>query len=228
MKVNIAIDGPSGAGKSTISKELAKRLGYTFINSGSAYRAVAYNANKLGIESHDTEKIIQSLEPGMIELKPNDVTLLKGVDISRDIRADYISKITPTVAKIPEVREFVVDFIQHMTLKSKGYIIDGRDTTFKIMPHAEVKIFLWASEEERARRRLEQNQALGYNTDFQEVLYEVKLRDAQDMNRAIDPLHKTADAIYVDCTEMTLEEVLDHILQIINNKIKTLQGGNNA
>ncbi|MHA0272969.1 (d)CMP kinase [Mycoplasma sp. 48589B] len=228
MKVNIAIDGPSGAGKSTISKEIARRLGYTFINSGSAYRAVAYNANKQGIESHETDKIIASLEPGMIELKPNDVTLLRGVDISHDIRADYISKITPTVAKIPQVREFVVDFIQKMTLKSKGYIIDGRDTTFKIMPHAEVKIFLWASEEERARRRLEQNQALGYNTDFQEVLYEVKLRDAQDMNRAIDPLHRTEDAIYVDCTDMNLEEVLDHILQIIDNKIKTLQGGKNA
>ncbi|SJZ54675.1 (d)CMP kinase [Mycoplasmopsis verecunda] len=224
MKVNIAIDGPSGAGKSTISKELAKRLGYTFINSGSVYRAIAYNANKKGIESHDTVNIIDSLEKGMIKLMPNDITLLRGVDISHDIRADYISKITPTVAKIPEVREFAVDFIQHMTRKHKGYIIDGRDTTFKIMPHAEVKIFLWASEEERARRRLEQNQALGYNTNFEEVLYEVKLRDAQDMNRAIDPLHKTADAILVDCTEMTPEEVINHILDIVANKIKQLEG----
>ncbi|WLP85709.1 (d)CMP kinase [Mycoplasma seminis] len=225
MKVNIAIDGPSGAGKSTISKELAKRLKYTFINSGSVYRAIAYNANKLGIESHDTANIINSLEEGMIQLLPNDVTMLRGVDISHEIRADYISKITPTIAKIPEVREFVVSLIQHMTLKHKGYICDGRDTTFKIMPHAEVKIFLWASEEERARRRLEQNQALGYNTNFEEVLYEVKLRDAQDMNRPIDPLHRTPDSIYIDCTEMTFEEVMDYVMNIVQERAK---GGTNA
>ncbi|QNM93936.1 (d)CMP kinase [Mycoplasma sp. Pen4] len=222
MKVNIAIDGPSGAGKSTISKEIAKRLGYMFINSGSVYRAIAYNANKKGIESHETEKIIDSLEIGMIKLLLGDVTLLRGQDISHEIRADYISKITPTIAKIPEVRNYVVDLIQHMTLKNKGYIIDGRDTTFKIMPHAEVKIFLWASEEERARRRLEQNHALGYNTDFDEVLYEVKLRDAQDMNRKVDPLHKTEDSTYIDCTNMEFEEVVDHILKLVDDTVKQI------
>ncbi|AKA50193.1 (d)CMP kinase [Mycoplasmopsis gallinacea] len=220
MKVNIAIDGPSGAGKSTVSKQLAEKLNYTFINSGSIYRAVALNAINAGADLKNHDQVISTLELGMVKLRENDTVFLKGEDVSLKIRAEYVSQSAATVAKIQEVRNFVVDFIQHMTKKSKGFIIDGRDTTFRIMPHAEVKIFLWADPEERAKRRWQQNKQLGYETNFEEVLYDVKKRDAQDMNREVDPLHKTEDSILIDCTHMTREEVIDKIVEIVNSKIK--------
>ncbi|RIV16399.1 (d)CMP kinase [Mycoplasmopsis gallopavonis] len=218
-KVNIAIDGPSGAGKSTVANEIATRLGYTFINSGSVYRAIAYNAVQQGIETIDKEGVIASLRPDMISLDCDDKIFLDGEDISKKIRAEYISQITPNVAKIPEVRAYVVDLVQHMTKKRKGFIIDGRDTTFKLMPHAEVKIFLWADPEERARRRWNQNKILGFETDYNEVLYDVKKRDAQDMNREVDPLHKTEDSVLIDCTKMNQEEVIEAIIDLVNQKV---------
>ncbi|WAM04947.1 (d)CMP kinase [Mycoplasmopsis cynos] len=218
MKVNIAIDGPSGVGKSTVSKEIARRYGYTFINSGSVYRAIAKNVVDKGVDSRDVENVIKTLEVGMIKLLENDRIELYGNDVSHQIRADYISQITPNIAKIPEVRQFVVDYIQFMTKKRKIYIIDGRDTTFKITPHAEVKVFLWAEEKKSSRRRMLQNQELGYNTGFNEVLYDVKKRDEMDMNRAVDPLHKTEDSTYIDCTDLTIEEVIDKIIDLVNLK----------
>ncbi|VEU63290.1 (d)CMP kinase [Mycoplasmopsis bovirhinis] len=218
MKVNIAIDGPSGVGKSTVAKELAKILNYTFINSGSIYRAIAKNAIDKGIDTRDSANVITTLEDGMIKLLDNDKIELYGQEVSLKLRADYISQVTPNVAKIPQVRNFVVNQIQKITNHCKGYIIDGRDTTFKIMPHAEVKIFLWASPEERARRRLAQNKELGYNVNFNEVLLEIKKRDEQDMNREIDPLHKTEDSIFIDCSNLSLEELIAEILTIVNSK----------
>ncbi|WP_322902379.1 (d)CMP kinase [Mycoplasmopsis felis] len=218
-KVNIAIDGPSGVGKSTVSKEIAKRLGYNFINSGSVYRAIAKNVVDNKVDSRDDKGVIATLKEGMIKLLDGDKIELNGIEISKDIRADYISQITPNVAKIPEVRQFVVNYLQQMTKRKKGYIIDGRDTTFRIMPHAEVKIFLWAQAEERAKRRVKQNAELGFNTEYKEILYEVKKRDEQDMNRDFDPLHKTEDAVYIDCTELTIEEVVQKIINLVNERI---------
>ncbi|WP_036430566.1 (d)CMP kinase [Mycoplasmopsis felis] len=218
-KVNIAIDGPSGVGKSTVSKEIAKRLGYNFINSGSVYRAIAKNVVDNKVDSRDDKGVIATLKEGMIKLLDGDKIELNGIEISKDIRADYISQITPNVAKIPEVRQFVVNYLQQMTKRKKGYIIDGRDTTFRIMPHAEVKIFLWAQAEERAKRRVKQNAELGFNTEYKEILYEVQKRDEQDMNRDFDPLHKTEDAVYIDCTELTIEEVVQKIIDLVNERI---------
>ncbi|UWV76917.1 (d)CMP kinase [Mycoplasmopsis cynos] len=144
MKVNIAIDGPSGVGKSTVSKEIARRYGYTFINSGSVYRAIAKNVVDKGVDSRDVENVIKTLEVGMIKLLENDRIELYGNDVSHQIRADYISQITPNIAKIPEVQPICSRLYSIYDKKEKIYIIDGRDTTFKIMPHAEVKVFLWA------------------------------------------------------------------------------------
>ncbi|TDV24380.1 cytidylate kinase [Mycoplasmopsis mustelae] len=220
MKVNIAIDGPSGVGKSTVSKEIASRYGFKFINSGSVYRAIAKNIIDNGVDSRDEGAVINTLKNCEIKLLENDQIELNGENITKAIRTDYISQITPSVAKIPEVREFVVNYIQQMTKENKGYIIDGRDTTFKIMPHAEVKIFLWAEEEERARRRMQQNIELGYKTAFNEVLYDVRKRDEQDMNREADPLHKTEDAVYIDCTELNINEVIAKIMQLVIERTK--------
>ncbi|WP_406614186.1 (d)CMP kinase [Mycoplasma corogypsi] len=221
-KVNIAIDGPCGAGKSTVAKKIAEKLGYTFINSGSVYRAIAYNVIENKIDSTSIDEIIASLATANIELHADDIVCLNGTDISKNIREDYISQITPNIAKIQQVRDFVVELIQHMTNKSKGFIVDGRDTTFKLMPHAEVKIFLWAEPEERARRRWMQNKELGFESNYDEVLYDVKKRDAQDMNREIDPLHKTEDSELIDCTHMTQYEVIDAIIDLVNKKLEGL------
>ncbi|VEU75998.1 (d)CMP kinase [Mycoplasmopsis columboralis] len=220
MKVNIAIDGPGGAGKSTVSKAIADRLKYTFINSGSVYRAIAYNALKEGVNLKNKDEVLLTLQHGMIELAPEENVLLKGENVTKIIRNENVSLAAATVAKIQEVRDFVVEFIQEMTKKEKGFIIDGRDTTFKIMPHAEVKIFLWADAKERARRRYEQHQKMGYETSYEEVLYDIKQRDAQDMNREIDPLHKTEDSVLIDCTDMEFEEVIMKIIDLVDEKIK--------
>ncbi|WP_334687092.1 (d)CMP kinase [Mycoplasmopsis felis] len=122
-KVNIAIDGPSGVGKSTVSKEIAKRLGYNFINSGSVYRAIAKNVVDNKVDSRDDKGVIATLKEGMIKLLDGDKIELNGIEISKDIRADYISQITPNVAKIPEVHQFVVNYLQQMTKRKKVILL---------------------------------------------------------------------------------------------------------
>lgn len=220
-KINIAIDGPSGAGKSSVSTEVAKRLGYTFINTGSFYRAVAYNAIELNIEVDNQQAVVESLqtlESNAIEIDDKEQIFLRKKNISIDIRADKISKLASKIAAYKEVREFVVALIQNITKTGKGYIMDGRDTTFRIMPFAETKIFLTASPEERAKRRLKQNEKLGYNTNFEIVLSEVKERDYQDTHRSTDPLHKVADAIEIDCTNMSFDQVVDKVIEIVEKE----------
>ncbi|AAZ43563.2 (d)CMP kinase [Mycoplasmopsis synoviae] len=215
LKVNIAIDGPSGVGKSTVSKLIAKKLNYTFINSGSIYRTIAYHVIKNDIDINNEKDVISSLDSLEFSLSKNEELFYKGENITLILRSEQISISTPVVSKIPEVREFVTSYIQKMTKGKKGFIIDGRDTTFKVMPHADVKIFLWATAEERAQRRVDQNHQLGYNSNYDEVLYEIKKRDHQDMNREHDPLHKTEDSILIDCTNMKIDEVVNKIISLI-------------
>lgn len=169
LKVNIAIDGPSGVGKSTVSKLIAKKLNYTFINSGSIYRTIAYHVIKNDIDINNEKDVISSLDSLEFSLSKNEELFYKGENITLILRSEQISISTPVVSKIPEVRKFVTSYIQKMTKGKKGFIIDGRDTTFKVMPHADVKIFLWATAEERAQRRVDQNHQLGYNSNYDEV-----------------------------------------------------------
>ncbi|WP_027334965.1 (d)CMP kinase [Mycoplasmopsis felifaucium] len=218
-KINIAIDGPCGAGKSTVSKEIAKRLHYTFINSGSVYRAIALNAYQKGINFDDTVKIVGSLKDIKITIDENEHIYLDGVDVSHVIRDDIISKGASTIAQYHSVREYVVNFIQAVTKANKGFIMDGRDTTFKLMPNAELKIFLNATPEERARRRMIQNKEQGFETDFNIVLREVIARDYQDTHRETDPLHKVSDAIEIDCTLMDFDEVVEEIIRLAKERI---------
>ncbi|WP_334686792.1 (d)CMP kinase [Mycoplasmopsis felis] len=193
-------------------------MGYNFINSGSVYRAIAKNVVDNKVDSRDDKGVIATLKEGMIKLLDGDKIELNGIEISKDIRADYISQITPNVAKIPEVRQFVVNYLQQMTKRKKGYIIDGRDTTFRITPTLKLKYF-YGNLEERAKRRVKQNAELGFNTEYKEILYEVQKRDEQDMNRDFDPLHKTEDAVYIDCIELTIEEVVQKIIDLVNERI---------
>ncbi|WP_029512600.1 (d)CMP kinase [Mycoplasmopsis iners] len=221
-KINIAIDGPSGAGKSTVSNELARRLGYIFVNTGSFYRAVAYYACNQNVDITNEEAVVKSLETlknnHSITIDDQEHIYLNGENITSEIRADVISKAASKIATYKPVREYVVDTIQAITKANKGYIMDGRDTTFRIMPYAEIKIFLTASPEERTKRRIKQNEELGYNTDFDTVLAEIKARDYQDTHRSMDPLHKVSDAIEIDCTLMGFEKVVETIINLVKEK----------
>ncbi|OAB49092.1 (d)CMP kinase [Mycoplasmopsis gallinarum] len=220
-KINIAIDGPSGAGKSTVAAEIAHRLKYTFINTGSFYRLVAYNALKQNVDVLNEKQVDSILIPDIISIHTDGNLILNNEIINPEVlRDDVISKAASTIAKYKLVRQYVVDIIQHITKKGKGYIMDGRDTTFKIMPYAEVKIFLTAKPEERARRRQLDNAKLGYEQNYEQVLKDVLARDFQDMNRANDPLHKVPDATEIDCTNMTFEQVVNQIIEIVNLKVK--------
>ncbi|MEA4115291.1 (d)CMP kinase [Mycoplasma sp. 744] len=223
-KINIAIDGPSGAGKSTVSNELAKRLGYIFVNTGSFYRTVAYFLLQNEVDILNEEKVVEFLDilnlKHQITIDDKENIYLDNKNITAAIRADLISKASSKIATYKKVREFVVNTIQSITKTNKGYIMDGRDTTFRIMPFAEVKIFLTASSEERTKRRIKQNKELGYETNFDIVLKEIKARDYQDTHREVDPLHKVNDAIEIDCTNMSFENVVETIINIVKQKVE--------
>lgn len=219
-KINIAIDGPSGVGKSTISKYISKNLGYVFINSGSVYRAIAFYLHNKKIDVSNEVNVV-SIFP-RLEIKiSNDDVILNGFDISHQIREQAISKIASIIAKYKQVREYVINYVHNLIKNQKGFVMDGRDTTFRLMPNAEVKIFLWASVESRAQRRLLQDHQMGFNSKYEDVLEDVKKRDFNDMNREVDPLHQTKDAIHIDCTTLNEQQTIDKIIEIIKKAEKT-------
>ncbi|BAW18410.1 cytidylate kinase [Mycoplasmopsis bovigenitalium] len=220
-KINIAIDGPSGAGKSTVSQEVARRLGYTFISSGSVYRAIAFVIHELNIDHKNEQEVNKCLDDKIlnIHLAEGQRIFAGSKDITQLIRADHISKISSDIAIYKDVRKYVVDYIQRITKASKGYIMDGRDTTYRIMPYAEIKIFLTATPEERANRRILQNKELGYETNFDDVLKAVIERDYQDTTRKNDPLMKVEDAKLIDCTDMNFEKVVSTIIEMIKEAV---------
>ncbi|WP_029513468.1 (d)CMP kinase [Mycoplasmopsis primatum] len=218
-KINIAIDGPSGAGKSTVAKEVSKKLNYAFLSSGSIYRAIALNAINKNIDCDDVLAIVDSLQNIDIKVDDKENIYLFGENVSKQIREDLVSKKSSKIAQYPDVRHFVVDFVQDITKKAKGFIMDGRDTTFKLMPHAELKIFLTGTPEERAKRRMLENKERGFETDYATVLAEVKQRDYTDINRETDPLHVTEDAILIDTTNMTFDNVVDKIINLAKERM---------
>lgn len=217
-KVNVAIDGPSGAGKSTVCLEIAKLINYSYINSGSFYRSIAWFIRQNNIDYQNDEEVKKFLSYISIEFDNQENFFVNKQNVTKELRDDNISLIASKIATYQFVREFVVKTIQETTDNNKGYIMDGRDTTFKILPKAEVKIFLNALPEERAKRRAKQNEELGYKVNYDEVLKDILKRDETDMNRKYDPLHKTDDAIEIDCTNMTFQEVVNKIISIIHIK----------
>ncbi|WP_029906320.1 (d)CMP kinase [Mycoplasmopsis opalescens] len=224
MKINIAIDGPSGAGKSTVSQEIAKRINYTFLSSGNVYRAVALYLLEQNIDINNQLVVEKYLDNSKIklEIKFDESVYITGKNVTNEIREDNVSKAASLIAKYLCVRKFVNDYLHGLTKNDKGFIMDGRDTTYRIMPHAELKIYLTAVAEERARRRVLQNQQMGYETDFNTVYEAVLARDEQDTNREHDALKIVEDAIVLDCTNINFEEVVEHIINLIKTKEKEL------
>ncbi|MBN0919263.1 (d)CMP kinase [[Mycoplasma] gypis] len=219
-RINIAIDGPSGVGKSSVAKLLAKELGYFFISSGSIYRLIALNALEQKADLKDSELVNSLWEFSDVKIDEKEQVYFKGRNITLDLRKNEVSKAASDIAVYPEIRKKVVDFLQWYSESYRGVIIDGRDATYRILPNAELKIFLWADADIRAKRRVLQNAELGLSCNEKQILKEIKERDLQDMNRKEDPLICSPGSIKIDSTNMNLLEVYDEIHSLALNKIK--------
>lgn len=210
----IAIDGPSGAGKSAIASALAKRLGYEYIDTGALYRTIAYIAVKEGGDL-STEELLKRVDAESIDYKDGAVQL-NGEALGDAIRTEAISQKTSQLSKQPAVRDYLLS-LQRRLAKDGGVVMEGRDIGTVVLPSADVKFFLTASEEERARRRYEQRLAFGEAVDMETIKADIHARDERDKNRAVAPLKQAADAILVDSTAMSEEEVLDTMMNYVEN-----------
>ncbi len=211
----VAIDGPAGSGKSSISDIVSKELGFTHIDTGAFFRAVTLEALKRGINLENEDEY--SFLDNMDIIYENGKTFVDGNDVSGLIRTNEISNNVSTPAKLKKVRERVIDY-ERMSSHGK-VIMDGRDIGTVVLPNADLKVFLTASNEERAKRRLLQNQQLGIESDYNTILKDIIARDKKDSERAIAPLKKADDAIEIDTTKLSIDEVSNKIINLINERI---------
>lgn len=217
-KINIAIDGPSAAGKSTISKDIGKKLNYVHLDSGAMYRSAAYKALNKNIALTDEIKLVEMLKDTKIELTVDGKVIVDEKDVSGLIRTEEISMAASNISKLKGVREILVEEQRKMAA-SKGFIMDGRDIGTVVLKDAEVKIFLTASVEARAMRRYLQDKEAGFDVSLEALKEEIEKRDYQDTHRENSPLRKADDAIVVDSSNLSIEEVVDVILNIVHEKI---------
>ena len=222
MSFKIAIDGPVAAGKSTVAKELAKELGYVYIDTGALYRAVGLYLIKNNIDYNDESKVIDVLDKITVDIKYVDGVqnvLLNGKVVDKEIRSSEVSNAASVSSAYKKVREKLLG-LQRNIANENSCVMDGRDIGSKVLPDANIKIYLTASIDCRAKRRLDDYIKKGINDSLDKVKKEIIERDNRDMNRAIDPLIKVEDAILVDNTDMTLSETLDKILLLIDGNGK--------
>ena len=220
---SIAIDGPAGAGKSTIAKRLARELGYHYVDTGAIYRTLGYFFHLIGIPPKDIDGITKYIDECVIEIEWDEDgsqhMFLNEVDVSEDIRTPEISKIASTVSAHKLVRDTLLD-MQRDVAKKHNVIMDGRDIGSVVLPKADVKFYLTASAEVRARRRYEELKAKGAKDTYEKVLKEVNDRDYADMNRPVAPLKQTKSHILVDSSEMEIDEVVAAMKAIVLEKCK--------
>ncbi|MBZ4662362.1 MAG: (d)CMP kinase [Caloramator sp.] len=212
-KIAIAIDGPAGAGKSTISKLIAEKMGIEYIDTGAMYRAITLKLLNRGVDIKDIQSVKDIVDETKVELM-NGRVYLDGVDVSEEIRMPYVSSKVSDVAAISCVRERLV-YLQREMAKKSSVIMDGRDIGTNVLKDAQIKIFLTASVEERAKRRFVEMKNKGIDISFEEICNDIRNRDTIDSTREINPLRKAEDAILVDTTGKTIQEVVDEIISII-------------
>lgn len=222
MKYNVAIDGPSGAGKSVIALKLANRLSLTHIDSGAMYRVLALKALRHDISFEDEEGLVELINNTQISFSKDRRVFMDDEDVTLTIRNETISLGASDVSKLKEVRRLLVLQQQEMA-KQKNCIMEGRDIGTVVLPDAEVKIFLSASVEVRAKRRYLDLLAKGLGADFQKIKRDLVLRDYQDTTRTESPLKKADDAIELDTTHLSIEEVIEAITRIICVRIKEIE-----
>jgi len=221
MNYKIAIDGPSGTGKSTTAKILAKKLSFIYIDTGAMYRAVGLYCYRNGIDIDDEESVVKALDNIDINIfykDGNQEIELNGEIVSKDIRENHISKCASVVSQYKEVRARLVS-PQRALSEKNSVIMDGRDIGTVVLPNAELKIFLIASDEVRAKRRCKELAEKGQIVEYEKVLEELKERDTRDSKRANSPLKQAGDAILLDNSNMTIEEVVDKIYELFMKKV---------
>ena len=218
--VSVAVDGPAGSGKSTITKMVAKSLGFNYVDTGAMYRALTYNFLSNGLDELEEEKIKGLLSKTEFRVEYVDgiqYVYVNDVEVSDKIRTAEVSKYTSLFAKSPAVRDFLID-TQRNLANTNNIIMDGRDIASVVLPNADVKIFLTASVEERARRRVLDFEHQGIaNVDFEKVKEDIKARDWQDENRDIAPLVKVDSATLLDTTSMTINEVVEKMTELVKS-----------
>ncbi len=219
---SIAIDGPAGAGKSTIAKRLAKELGYYYVDTGAIYRTVAYFLDLLGISPKDVDGVERYIDELTIEIEYDEDGLqhmiMNGMDVTNDIRTQDISQKASLVSAHGVVRGMLLD-MQRDVAKVHNVVMDGRDIGTVVLPKANVKIFLTASAEVRAKRRTAELQAKGQKADFERILKEIQQRDYQDTHRELAPLKMAKDSVKVDTSELDIDGVVAAIMAIVQEKI---------
>ena len=219
---SIAIDGPAGAGKSTLAQRAAKEIGFLYVDTGAIYRTVALKTLRAGADPENQDQVIPLLDQMDVQMKygsdGEQRMYLDGEDVSVAIREHQVSGLASKVSAIPAVRAFLLDF-QRKQARENNVLMDGRDIGTVVLPNADVKIFLTAAAESRARRRLLELERRGQTTDFETVLRDIVQRDEQDRNRPIAPLRQAEDAVLLDTTNLNLEESLQAMLSIIKEKI---------
>lgn len=214
VRMQIAIDGPSGAGKSTIAKELSKRLGYEYLDTGAMYRALALIFSNHSFVEYENESKVENFLK-IIDIDVSDGKIyVNGDDVSDRIRDEKIGMLASKISSYPQIREFLVNK-QREIAKGKNIIMDGRDVGTVILLNAECKIFLTANLSERAKRRVEQLKDKGIDSDYNVVLKDIEKRDYDDTHREHSPLKKADDAIEIDCTNLTIEQTVNEILRIL-------------
>ena len=220
MRLNVAIDGPVGAGKSSVADEAARQLGILHLDTGAMYRALGMTALRRGIDTYDEKavvKLCRGLNISVSHEEDGQHTFVEGEDVTGLIRTPEVSMAASTVSRYAEVRKAMVKLQQKLAAET-DMLLDGRDICTTVLPNATAKIYLTAAAEERARRRWLEMQQKGMPDTFEEVLQAVKDRDNQDMNRKVEPLRQAEDAVLVDSTNMTFDEVVDAILAIVEEK----------
>ena len=220
--VSVAIDGPAGAGKSTMAKRVAKELGYLYVDTGAIYRTVGYHMWLMGIGPRDADGIRRCLDDVNIEIQHLEDgvqhMILNGKDVTGEIRTPEMSKYASGVSAQKCVRDFLLD-MQRAVARKHHVVMDGRDIGTVVLPKAQVKIFLTASPEERAKRRFEELTEKGEKASYEKVLQDMKQRDKQDSERAIAPLKPAPDAIKLDTSGNTIEQSVSEILAIVRRKL---------
>ncbi len=221
MVINVAIDGPAGAGKSTVARAAAKELGYIYVDTGALYRAVGVNALRNNLDTTDAAAVSATLDKITVELKFADgvqQVLLNGENVSEEIRTPDASMAASNVSAIPAVRAFLFD-LQKNIAKENNCLMDGRDIGTVVLPDAQVKIFLTASAEKRAKRRYDELIAKGAKVEYNTVLEELIQRDYNDSHREVAPLKPAEDSILVDTSDLNLEESINKVVYTIKEKI---------
>ena len=218
----VAVDGPAGSGKGTVTEKIEEKLGFLNLDTGATYRCVALQTLREGINLENEDEIVKIANDIDIKIDntgDKDIILLNGEDVSKEIRTKEVTSIVSQVSSIIPVREKMVE-VQRKLAQGKNVIVEGRDIGTVVFPNADIKIYLDASEEIRAKRRYEENKQNGIDTTYEEVLENVKMRDYNDMHKKVGALKKADDAIVNDSSNLTIDEVTKKIEDIIKNKIK--------